>query len=219
VSTQRLGKAQGKAFDLSHKSVLTFMIYQPYCKGKDRHIAVEALGIPGHTKFEDDSVFFKWRIRYAGVISWAAANAFDLGRHPERAKTHVFMIMLTARKCEKTKARNAYQLHEAFLAERALVQKTFPHYCQLLELQEKEYAAQNEKELMSPTFIHCHPWCRLTTSWWTGSELAAVKWDTNWKSVLRSVLDGKDEYDIIQGNPVRKGAFSHPTVSWFRIEN
>jgi hypothetical protein len=45
---------------------------------------------------------------------------------------------------------------------------------------------------------------RLQYDLWFDRELLTMKEDANWKAVLQSVTDGKDEYEVVQGNPVHK---------------
>jgi hypothetical protein len=150
-------------------------------------------------------IFDKWRILYYPFLSWACFNAFDLRRHPERGKTHVFCVTLEARERRRRKPSNAYRVSESILMDRADFQEHRTGFNLLLS-QEREHAKRADKRVVSPMCIKTKYECIVTYLCWFDREILALNEDSNWESVLRRAVDGKNEYEIVQANPVRRKA-------------
>ena len=88
--------------------------------------------------------------------------------------------------------------------DRATLQEYCPRAWDLLKLYEIEHAKREDKRVFSPKFFSYGPLLRLQYDLWFDRELLTMKEDANWKAVLQSVTDGRDEYEIVQGNPVHK---------------
>jgi hypothetical protein len=162
-------------------------------------------------KYTVEEVFEKWRIQRRPILSWAAFNAFDLRCHPERGKTHVFYVNLVENgtkigRREKGKKTNAITVADTMFMDRATLQGYDPLSWNLVEMQERENAkVEEDQRVVSPTVFRYGFARRLVYLMWFDQEILDMQKNPHWRAVLQSVMDGKDEFEVVQGNPVRKG--------------
>lgn len=154
-----------------------------------------------------------WYKFHRHIFDWACFNAYELKHHPERCPTHVFEVKLrrtgrsTAGSARKSK--KLFKIAEASLVTRASFVNDPDNYYLSTRLvaSDAEMAARvGETRPKAHLMLTCAS-LGLSFSgggYWDAEELAERSESKNWKSILKSVTDGKKEYDMVNGNPVRR---------------
>jgi len=162
-------------------------------------------------QFHPIKVLRHWCRRLHGpIVDWACANAYELKHHPERCPTHVFLLKLqrtnepavgSGKKIGKMfKVMDASLVsREALLSGGATTSRGNPKYDETNRPRTCEPGARDKAHNSYGRVVR-H--ILLSYGLYMGSRERSE--DENWKAVLQSFTDGKGEYEMVQGNPVRK---------------
>jgi hypothetical protein len=165
-----------------------------------------------HARFETTLAVQKWVHRHRPVLSWALFNAYDLGRHPERGKTHVMIVQLKQTGNAK-KIRNMFSIVDVYLLSREELAVSQPQYMEVMAEGDRGYALRPEgskkDRVMSYMLFDYGFSAHWTGPMWDKEELAQRTTDPDWFNILKSLTDGKTEYEMVDGNAVRKDACSY----------
>ncbi|KIM76007.1 hypothetical protein PILCRDRAFT_798488 [Piloderma croceum F 1598] len=157
----------------------------------------------------DEMPVQKWGHRHSPVLFWACFNAYDLGRHPERGETHVMIIQLQQTGNAK-KVRNMFSLVDAYLLLREELAVSRPQDMEVIASGEREHALRETKDRVVSCMLLDYSF---SAHWigplWDKEELAQRTTDPDWCKILKSITDGKTEYEMVDGNAVRKDASSY----------
>jgi hypothetical protein len=161
-----------------------------------------------HAQLETSMAVQKWGHRHRPVLFWACFNAYDLGRHPERGETHVMLIQLQQTDNAR-RAKNMFSVVDAYLLSREELAVSRPQYMEVIASGDREHALRGNKDRVASCMLLDYGfWAHWTGPLWDKEELAQRSTDPDWCTILKSITDGKTEYEMVDGNAVRKDASS-----------
>jgi hypothetical protein len=177
-------------------------LYQALCETYQSRADADLTADPS----TNSGLLVKWMKHYNPVLAWACFNAFELRRYPQRGKTHMFSVTLEATKGRRRKARKAFKVTSATLLDRETLREQFSEAMELFQKQESVATTREDKRVFTPMLLqHNHHW-QLMYYYWFDRELLTMREDAHWPAVFQSMTSGKNEYEMVQGNPVRKEA-------------
>lgn len=149
------------------------------------------------------STIQNWNHRHRPALNWATFNAFDLKNHPERGQTHAFLV--TLEETGSKKIRSKFRVVEASLISMADLKTSRPQDMEMIENGDREANLRGTQDRVSThNLIALGEFSLWSGSFWDHQELEEYTLDADWKQILRSVTDGKDEYTIVNGAAVRQ---------------
>lgn len=205
MEAQQSRDCQKKAWKY-HKSICT--------NADDVYAKLDALGLQKHKndpsfsalreQLETLDAIQKWCHRHRPVLFWSCFNAFDLRNHPERGTTHVMLIQIELSGKVK-RARDMFTVVDASLFTRAEIAASRPLDTELLAAADQEHAARERRDrVQSPMLIALGSWAHFVGPLWDNDELAELTLDQEWKTILKSITDGNNEFEMADGNPIRR---------------
>jgi hypothetical protein len=171
----------------------------------------------GHPPLSNKHLW-KWLRGYKPVFSWACFNAFQLKDHPERANSHIFLMVIepdaqlqTGRKKKKKKkkqgAENEFHIALAILLTRDDFLQKHPEAQLFFSKLDQSAAAIGgggpSNAVSTDMVLRCgNDWdCRRLR--WEQKELDEMQQDEEWALLVFSIVNEKALYQIVDGNPVK----------------
>jgi hypothetical protein len=146
-----------------------------------------------------------WCFRlHTHIFNWACFNAFELKHHSKWCGTHIFVVKLrTTGRAADSGGRNHKKMFKVMDA--SLVPRSaFPEFAERFARFDQETHREGETRPKTWMGILCGDMWVDKSSYWDEEEIAERSESKDWKAIFKSVTDGKKEYEMIQGNPVRR---------------
>lgn len=151
-----------------------------------------------------------WLKHHRTVLQWACFNAFELKDHPDRGLDHIFLVQLetvvlpTARK--RSTVKTQIQITNAQLVTRNDLVHTCPGVMTILSRQDEASNFENKVHgSMSTNMLvqNGDKWHSIRMVW-DQVELEGLEREKDWVPVLMSMTMGQNEFEMVDGNPVRQ---------------
>jgi hypothetical protein len=155
----------------------------------------------------------KWNHRHGAVITWACFNAFDLRNHPERGRTHSFLVHVKMIS-DETRSGKMFQVIDAMLLKRKELLAMRPQVsAQIVKADEERQLKDRKDRVATDILIVCGEHSHLAGGYWDDEEIAERSLEVNWLAILKSITSGEDEWVMVNGNPIGKNTFVFDTLA------
>lgn len=147
------------------------------------------------------SALREWTRHHFAALSWAAFNAFPLGSHPERVKTHFICFRLRKRATQSSKSKHLWTVESAAL----MRQNERLDVLMNIRGAQEEYRTRDRQDRLSSFYALDYDAEAPYSTWqmmWEADELENMTESNDWENIVRDMTSGHPKYKIVGGNPV-----------------
>jgi hypothetical protein len=172
-------------------------------------------------KLEMKTAIQEWCRRRGAVLNWTCFNAFDLRHHSERSVTHVMLVELQLAGDNQTAKKKRFKIMDTYLLTRAELATARPDDIGRLFGMENDMPKASER-IRTFMLVACGIFSHYVFLEWDDDELEELSIDAEWRAISKSLANDHEEYELVNGNPVRKEmtiTFVHSILIKARTDN